>query len=138
MPEQIPDQKQIQDQKQVQDQTTALLAPMLKKTLFVAMSRAVASADAIQPFIADHLRYMNALEARGTLFASGPFVQPGVVVGVGLSILNTSDEAEARRWMDDEPLIKRGLRTYDLRRWELREGRITVALSLSRSAVDLP
>jgi len=31
-----------------------------KKTLFVAMSRAVASADAMRPFIADHLRYMNA------------------------------------------------------------------------------
>ena len=123
---------------QSQDETAALLAPMLKKTLFVAMSRAVASAEAIRPFIADHLRYMNALEARGALFASGPFVQPGVVVGDGLSILNTTDEADARSWMDDEPLIKRGLRTYELRRWELREGRITVALSLSRSAVDLP
>ncbi|MGD0109506.1 MAG: YciI family protein [Rhodopila sp.] len=123
---------------QIQDDTAALLAPMLKKTLFVAISRAVASAEAIRPFIADHLRYMNALEERGALFASGPFVQPGVVVGDGLSILNTRDEAEARRWMDDEPLIKRGLRTYDLRQWELREGRITVALSLSRSAFDLP
>jgi uncharacterized protein YciI len=111
---------------------------MLKKTLFVAVSRAIASAEAIRPFIVDHLRYMNALEPQGALFASGPFAQPGVVVGDGLSILNTSDEAEARRWMDEEPLIKRGLRTYDPRRWELREGRITVALSLSRSAVDLP
>jgi uncharacterized protein YciI len=123
---------------QIHDEAAALLAPMLKKTLFVAISRAVATADAIRPFIADHLRYMNALEARGALFASGPFVQPGVVVGDGLSILNTDDEAEARRWMDDEPLIKRGLRTYSLRQWELREGRITVAVSLSRSAVHLP
>jgi hypothetical protein len=89
---------------QIQDETAALLASMLKKTLF----------------------------------ASGPFVQPGVVVGDGLSILNTSEEPEARRWMDDEPLIKRGLRTYDLRQRDLREGRITVTPSLSRSAVELP
>ena len=123
---------------QAQDETAALLAPMLKKRLSVGISHAVASADAIRPFIADHLRSMNALEARGALFASGPIVQPGVVVGDGLSILNTTDEAEAQRWMDDEPLIQRGLRTYDPRRWELREGRITVALSLSRSAVELP
>jgi len=109
-----------------------LFAPMLKKPLFVALSGAVASAEAIRPFIADHLRYMNTLEASGALFASGPFVQPGVVVGDGLTILNTSNEADARRWMDDEPLIKRGLRSYDWRRWELREGRITVALSPSR------
>jgi hypothetical protein len=32
---------------QIQDDTAALLAPMLKKTLFVAISRAVASAEAI-------------------------------------------------------------------------------------------
>ena len=121
-----------------QDEIAALLAPMLKKTLFVALSRAVASAETMRPFVADHLRYMNGLEARGALFASGPFVQPGVLVGDGLSILNTSDEAEARRWMDDEPLIKRGLRSYELRQWELREGRITIALNLSRSAVHLP
>jgi hypothetical protein len=49
----------------------------------------------------------------------------------GLSIPSTSDEAEAGPWMDDEHLIKRGLHTYDLRQWELREGRVTVALSLS-------
>jgi uncharacterized protein len=122
----------------IQDEPGALLAPMLKKTLFVATSRAVASAEAIRPFIAEHLRYMNALEARGALFASGPFVQPGIVVGDGLSIFNTSDEAEARRWAEEEPLIKRGLRSYELRRWELREGRINVELSLSRSAVALP
>lgn len=61
-----------------------------------------------------------------------------MAVGDGLTILNTTDEAEARRWMDDKPIIRRGLRTYDPRRWELREGRITVALSLSQSAVDLP
>jgi uncharacterized protein YciI len=123
---------------QIQDEIAALLAPMLKKTLFVAISRAVGTADAMRPFIADHLRYMNALEERGSLFASGPFVQPGVVVGDGLTILNTADEAEARRWMDEEPLIKHGLRVFDLRRWEMREGRITVALNLSRSAFNLP
>jgi len=40
--------------------------------------------------------------------------------------------------MDDEPLIKRGRRPRDLRRWVLREWRITVALSLSRSVIDPP
>jgi uncharacterized protein YciI len=37
-------------------------------------------------FVADHLRYMNDLEDRGLLFASGPFVQEGGVVGDGLTI----------------------------------------------------
>jgi uncharacterized protein YciI len=75
---------------QILGETAALLAPRLKKTLFRATSRAVASAGAIRPVIADHLRYMNALGSRGALFASGPCVQVGGG-GDGLSILNTSD-----------------------------------------------
>ena len=45
---------------QMQDETAALLAPMLKKTLFVATSRAVASAEAIRPFIASLARTTRA------------------------------------------------------------------------------
>ena len=32
-----------------------LLAPMLKKTLFVALSRVAAPASEIEPFVAEHL-----------------------------------------------------------------------------------
>jgi uncharacterized protein len=47
-----------------------LLAPMLKKTLFVAISRVAAPASAIEPFVAEHLAYMNGMEAQGRLWAS--------------------------------------------------------------------
>ena len=33
--------------------------------------------------------------------------------------------------MKDEPLIKRGLRKFELRKWELREGRMTITLNAS-------
>ncbi|HXN26836.1 MAG TPA: YciI family protein [Candidatus Acidoferrales bacterium] len=114
-----------------------LLAPMLKKTLFVAISRVAAPANAIQPFVADHLAYMNALEAEGRLWASGPFIEEGVVVGDGLTILSTSTMAEARQAMEDEPLIKRGLRTFELRKWELRECRMDISLRASLSRYSL-
>jgi hypothetical protein len=42
--------------KQTQDETAAIFAPMLQKTLFMAMIRAVASAEAIRTFVACHLR----------------------------------------------------------------------------------
>jgi len=58
-----------------------LLAPMLKKTLFVAINRVAAPASAIEPVVAEHLAYMNALEAEGRLWASGPFIEEGVLVG---------------------------------------------------------
>ena len=39
--------------------------------------------------------------------------------------------------LEAEPLIKRGLRTYELRKWELREGRIDVSLRASVSRYSL-
>jgi uncharacterized protein YciI len=116
------------------DIVAELLAPMLKKTLFVAISRVAASADEIKPFVADHLAYMNGLEADGRLWASGPFIQKDVLVGDGLTILSTATIDEAREAMEEEPLVKRGLRTFELRTWELREGRMTINLCASNSS----
>ena len=122
---------------EVNDAVAELLAPMLKKTLFVAISRVAASASEIEPFVADHLAYMNSLEADGRLWASGPFIQEGVLVGDGLTIPSIATMEEARQAMEEEPLIKRGLRTFELRRWELREGRMTVTLRASTSSYSL-
>jgi len=119
------------------DLVAELLAPMLKKTLFVAISRVAASASEIEPFVADHLAYMNALEADGRLWASGPFIQEGVRVGDGLTILSTATIEEAQQAMAEEPLVKRGLRTFELRKWELREGRMTISLNASTSKYSL-
>ena len=114
-----------------------LLKPMLKKRLFVALSKAVAPAEQMLPHVAEHLRYMNRLEAEGFLFASGPFLQEGVLVGDGLTILQTDTIEQARALMEAEPLTAAGLRQYELRPWELREGRITVTLSASASSFHL-
>jgi hypothetical protein len=43
-----------------------MLAPMLKKTLFVAISRVAAPASATEPFVAEHLAYRTPWKRRGT------------------------------------------------------------------------
>jgi uncharacterized protein len=119
------------------DKISTLLAPMLKQRLFVALSTAQASAEQMLPHVAEHLEYMNSLEEKGVLFASGPFIEPGVLVGDGLTILQTNTPEEARALMENEPLIKLGLRTFELRPWELREGQISVTLNISKSNFSL-
>jgi uncharacterized protein len=69
---------------------------MLQKTLFVALNRMVAPASEIAPFVADHLAYMNKLEAEGHLWASGPFIEEGVLVGDGLTILFDANDRSGR------------------------------------------
>jgi hypothetical protein len=54
-----------------------------------------------------------------------------------MTILQTETLEEARAIMQAEPLIERGLRTFDLRPWELREGRMTVTLNASISSFNL-
>jgi uncharacterized protein len=119
------------------DKIATLLAPMLRQRLFVALSTARASAEQMLPHVAEHLEYMNSLEEKGVLFASGPFVQPGVLVGDGLTILQTDTFEEARALMENEPLIRLGFRAFDLRPWELREGQISVTLNFSKSNFSL-
>jgi uncharacterized protein YciI len=114
-----------------------LLAPMSKKTLFAAISRVAAPASEIESFVADHLAYMNVLEAEGRLWASGPFIEEGVLVGDGLTILSTNTIEEARQAMEEEPLIERRLPTFELRKLELREGRIDISLRASVSRFSL-
>jgi uncharacterized protein len=120
-----------------QEKIATLLAPMLRQRLFVALSTARASAEQMLPHVAEHLEYMNSLEEKGLLFASGPFIEPGVLVGDGLTILQADTFEEAQALMDDEPLIKLGFRTFDLRPWELREGQISVTLNVSKSNFSL-
>jgi uncharacterized protein len=114
-----------------------LLKPMLKKRLFVALNQALVPSNEMTPYVAEHLEYMNELEKTGKLFASGPFIQEGVLVGDGLTILNTATADEAKALMEAEPLIKRGLRGFELHTWELREGRMTVTLNASTSSFEL-
>ncbi|MFE4174067.1 YciI family protein [Streptomyces sp. NPDC056909] len=115
-----------------------LLAPMTRKRLFVAINRKTAEDAEIAPYVAEHLRYMVELERRGLLWASGPFVEPGVQVGDGLTILNTDSLDEARELLTDEPLCQRGLRSFDGPfPWELREGHIPIALDASSSSFRL-
>jgi uncharacterized protein YciI len=114
-----------------------LLKPMLKKRLFVALNKAIARPEDMLPFVAEHLAYMNHLENEGKLFASGPFIEEGVLVGDGLTIQQTSTIEDARALMQAESLIQRGLREFNLRPWELREGRMTITLNVSTSGFRL-
>jgi uncharacterized protein len=120
-----------------QSEIAELLAPMIKMVLYVAFSRAVATSSEMLPYVAEHLRYMNGLEEQGMLFGSGPCVQEGVAVGDGLTILRAETIDEAKKLMENEPLIKRGMRSFEIRRWELREGRISIKLNASSSTFEL-
>lgn len=116
---------------ELQNRINTLLEPMLKIRMYAVINHPLKPAAEIMPFVPDHLEYMIQLEKSGILFASGPFVEPGVLVGSGLTILRATNLEQAKSYMDEEPLVKRGLRDYQIWEWELREGRFNLSLEFA-------
>jgi uncharacterized protein YciI len=117
---------------------TELMGKMLRKKLYVLISKPLVPPEKLKPLLATHLDYMIALEKRGVLFASGPVSEPdGAPSGHGLTILRVKDAAEARRIAEAEPFFAQGLRSFELKEWTVMEGTLGVRVNLSDQSVEV-
>ncbi len=115
-----------------------LIGKMLRKKLYVLISKPLVPPDELRPHLAMHLDYMIELEKRGLLFASGPLNEADAPPsGHGLTILRVKDAAEARRLAEAEPFFARGLRTFELKEWTVMEGTLGVRVNLSDQSVEV-
>jgi uncharacterized protein YciI len=89
--------------------------------LFVALSRSLVPAAELEPTLSAHLDFMFGLEARGVLFASGPFTD---TPGAGMSIVRAASADDARAILAADPWIVAGLRAFELHPWEIKEGTV--------------
>jgi uncharacterized protein len=109
-----------------------LHARMLKKELWVVMTKAVAPLEEVRRHLKAHLEHQIALEKAGIMFGAGPATRPGeTAAAFGLIIIRAKDEADARRIADSDPMHVAGVRKYELYLWSLNEGRIDVTLNFS-------
>jgi uncharacterized protein YciI len=120
---------------ELQAEIQRLVALNLRKRLYVAFSYPVASVEETMPHIPEHIRYL--VEHEEKVFLSGPFVTEGHIVGEGMTVLYAATEQEAAEFMDAEPFIRRGLRRYELKLWELREGTLSIKTRLSATRFSL-
>ena len=89
---------------------------MLRKTLFVVLSKGGAAPEKIAEHLPRHLEYMIGLEKQGVLFASGPLAEAdGRTRGDGLTILRASTAEVARKIAEADPFVVSGLRSFELR-----------------------
>lgn len=109
-----------------------LMQRMLKKRLWVIVTKAAASREQLSPVLGAHLEHQIRLEKDGILFGAGPLSNPdGSPTGTGMIIIRAENEAEARSIADSDPFHSTGLRTYTLQQWSLNEGRISITLDYS-------
>ncbi len=109
-----------------------LHARMLKKRLWLVITKAVAPPDEVKRHLKVHLEHQIALEKAGIMYGAGPATKPGeTAASFGLIIIRAGSEAEARRIADADPMHSSGVRHYELYAWSLNEGRISVTLNFS-------
>ena len=111
---------------------------MLRKKLFVILSKGGATPDQIGALLPQHLEYMIGLEKTGVLFASGPLADAeGKTRGDGLTIVRAASATDARKIAEQDPFVVNMLRTFELREWTVMEGSLGIKINLSDQSLEL-
>lgn len=111
---------------------------MLRKKLYVILSKGGAAPERLGAVLPDHLEYMIGLEKQGVLFASGPLTTaPGQPLGDGLTVLRAANEDEARRIAAADPFVANNIRTFEVREWTVMEGSFGVRLNFSDQTLEI-
>src|ERR1700692_1111194 len=119
-----------------EERVAELTRKMLRKKLYVVLSKPAVTPDKLQPFLSAHLEYMIGLEKRGHVFASGPLADgEAPPTGQGLTVRRAKDASEARALAEGDPFFVNGLRTFELKEWTVLEGPPGGRGNLSRQTV---
>jgi len=111
---------------------------MLRKRLYVVLSKGGATPEQISALLPQHLEFMIGLEKKGVLFASGPLSDAeGKMRGDGLTIIRAANAADARRIAEQDPFVLNKLRTFELREWTVMEGSLGITVKLSDQTLEL-
>jgi uncharacterized protein YciI len=115
-----------------------LTKSMLRKKLYVVLSKGGAAPEKIAEHLPKHLEYMIGLEKKGVLFASGPLAEAGGKTrGDGLTVLRAASAEDARKIAEADPFVVNGLRSFELREWTVMEGSLGIKVNYSDQTFEL-
>jgi uncharacterized protein YciI len=115
------------------------LSRLLARDYWLIVSTPAAGTDrtAIEAHVEKHVAWLLELERERVLFVSGPLLSgPGVGPGSGVTVIRAADEDAARVIAEADPFVLAGLRTFEVYRWRLNEGSISVRLSLGTGTYE--
>jgi uncharacterized protein len=119
-------------------EAVARLKAAMWKRKFVLMVRNVIDGSKIPAQQLAHYQWIIAQEKAGKVFLSGPvFDADGKPLG-GMTVLATEDMAAAAVLAATDPFISSGAMGFELRIWQINEGRISLSVDLSDMAGAVP
>ena len=110
----------------------------LAMELYVVTSTPVVGPEEMQKHLPDHLAYQAECERNRSLVMAGPLSDESGenIVGVGHIVYRAESVTKAREIADADPMHARGIKTYDLRRWLVNEGSLTLSVGFSTGGVS--
>lgn len=112
-------------------ETDPRISSMRAPEFFVVITTADTTMEEISYVLGSHIDHQIELEQTGTLVAAGPWVNPDGKITGGLMIMRAASESEVRAAMDSDPFVTSGLFEFDVHRWKLNEGRLSLVVDLS-------
>ena len=112
--------------------------PLLGKSLFAIVSTLVPGVAMTRAMLDEHLAYQYRLEDEGISFAAGPLFGPeDERPSAGLIVIRADSFEAARTIAEADPLHRDGVRSFEIRRWVINEGSVSVRLSFSQRGMNL-
>lgn len=108
----------------------SLKSKMIMRSFFV-MFRAIIDPTKAKYAALEHYRWIIGLEKEGLVFASGPLFADENAPGVGMTVFRVGDREVAARLAAADPFITSGAATFEIKRWQINEGRISVSIDFS-------
>src|ERR1022692_1002776 len=112
---------------------------LLARDYWLIWSRPAVGAGqaAIDAHVDNHIAWLLELERAEVLLVSGPLLSgPGAGPGSGIPVLRAPDEEAARLIAAGDPFVLAGLRTFEVYRWRLNEGCVSVRVSLGTGSYE--
>jgi uncharacterized protein len=119
-----------------QDEIDRLKSRMLMKSYYV-MFRRVVDREKMRPALLAHYRWIIGLEKDGHVLASGPLFDATDAPGVGMTVFRAGGFDEAAALAEGDPFVQCGGATFEIKRWQLNEGRLQISIDLSDQTFSL-
>ena len=86
-----------------------------KYTRYVVLLNEVPGVQTTREIVNAHVEHLRMLDKKGQLVMCGPFTD----YKGGMVIINVDNIEDAKHIAEEDPFVKEGFRTYELRSWEL-------------------
>ena len=105
----------------------------LAQELYMVRSMPVGDIDLLRKTLPDHLAYQAQMEKEQRLVLAGPLSDSSgdEMLGEGLIIYRAESLEQATAFAEADPMHKEGARSFEIRRWLINEGAITMTVGLS-------